>query len=50
MTLLTRRDRHRDFDKMRSQGNFSQKEEQDNATARYLSKTDISNMPDVNLK
>lgn len=46
MTLLTHRNRHRELDKMRRQRNSSQMKEQDQTTARDLSKMEISYMPD----
>ena len=48
--MPTQRNRHRDIDKIRKQRNLSQMNEEDKATARDLSKRDISNMPDGEFK
>ena len=50
LTFLIQRKRHRDLDKIRRQRILSQMKEQDKATARDLSQTDISNMPDREFK
>lgn len=50
MTFLTCRKRYKELDKMRGQRSLFQMKEQNKAMGRDLSKTDVSNMPDVEFK